>query len=875
MNAVETTFEPSWGGPLWLTLALLAAVGVFVWSLYQRERGPAPNLVRGLLAAIRGALFVILAWMFYGWMRAEHRTELPELAVVVDVSASMATADRDLDSGVGAASPVSPKSTGKPPSSDSPGKPSTTEPASSTVDSMATGAAGGTASDMAGARLERIKRLIGTPTTGLLDQWRQRYRVRLYRVGARAAAEDASGSGSVLEAARNANADGSALPTGNTASPEGGGAAPGGDAPGGWMGWTAADDASRLGDGLFDVLQAQRGRPTASVVLFSDGVTTEGRSLAEAAAVAGRRRVPLYCVGVGGERPPQDVRLSDLAADDTAFVGDLVVFQASLSATGFSGAKVKVRLVRQESGAVLGEQVVTLPADSRAAPVRIAFRPLGPGDFSLALVADTLAGEATVLNNRLARTVRVGEETLRVLLVQAAPSYEFRYLRTLLQRQRKRSDAAERAVALTAVLQEADADYTSIDPDAAAAFPATRDELFRYDVVILGDADPSLIGPAGLANLEAFVAERGGGLIVCAGPLFTPQAFAGTRLASLLPFELESVRTPAPDAPLETGFQPRLAPLGTAAAPLQLEDSPDQNLRVWGQLPQWYWFAAAPDLRPGARVLVEHPSRIAPNGQSLPLLVSQFVGAGHVVAQLGDDSWRWSRLPETEPLYVRYWMQLLRWLSRSRLAGGRGAVQLTTDREQYETTDSVRVRVRFVDSRLAPSADDGAVVLVQRADGPAKPLELRRDSQDRGSFRATLPPLAAGDYRVWLARPALPMAAGGVEPNGNGTRPANAGRAEPPGDGVPAARFAVVARSGEQARLELDAAALKEAARISGGKYYAWSDAERLANELPRGRPVRIDSSPAEPVWNRWPVAALFVALITGEWLVRKRWSMV
>jgi len=875
MNAVETTFEPSWGGPLWLTLALLAVIGVFVWALYQRERGPAPLLVRGLLAALRGGLFVILAWMFYGWMRAEHRTELPELAVVVDVSASMATVDRDLDSGVGATSPAYPKAIGKPSSSDPAGKPSKTEPASSRVGSAATGAAGGTARDAAGARLERIKRLIGTPTTGLLDQWRQRYRVRLYRVGARAAAEDASGAGSGLEAASDANAEGAAVPGVITAATQGDAASLEVGAAGGWLGWTAAEDASRLGDGLLGVLQAQRGRPTASVVVFSDGVTTEGRSLAEAAALAGRRRVPLYCVGVGGERPPQDIRLSDLAADDTAFVGDLVVFQASLSASGYAGAKVKVRLVRQESGAVLGEQMVTLPADGRAAPVRIAFRPLGPGDFSLALVADTLAGEATVLNNRLARTVRVGEETLRVLLVQAAPSYEFRYLRTLLQRQRKRSDAAERAVALTAVLQEADADYASIDPDASAAFPATRDELFRYDVVILGDADPSLIGPAGLANLEAFVAERGGGLIVCAGPLFTPQAFAGTRLASLLPFDLENVRTPAPDAPLETAFQPRLAPLGTAAAPLQLEDSPDRNQRVWSQLPPWYWFAAAPDLRPGARVLLEHPSRVAPHGQPLPLLVSQFVGAGHVVAQLGDDSWRWSRIPETEPLYVRYWMQLLRWLSRSRLAGGRGAVQLTTDREQYETTDSVRVRVRFVDSRLAPSADDGAVVLVQRAGGPAMPLELRRDSQDRGSFRGTLAPLVAGDYRVWLARPALPAAVVGVEPKDNRSRPPNADRVESPGDGVPAARFAVVARSGEQARLELDAAALKEAARISGGKYYAWSDAERLANELPRGRPVRIDSSPAEPEWNRWPVAALFVALITGEWLVRKRWSMV
>jgi hypothetical protein len=402
-----------------------------------------------------------------------------------------------------------------------------------------------------------------------------------------------------------------------------------------------------------------------------------------------------------------------------------------------------------------------------------------------------------------------------------------------------------------------------------------------------------------MANLEAFVAERGGGLIVCAGPLFTPQAFLGTRLASLLPFELESVRTPAADATLDAGFLPRLTPLGAAAAPLQLEDSPERNLRAWNQLPPWYWFAAAPDLRAGARVLVEHPSRVGPGGQPLPLLVSQFVGAGHVVAQLGDDSWRWSRVPETEPLYVRYWMQLLRWLSRSRLASGRGAVQLTTDRESYETTDSVRVRVRFVDSRLAPSADDGVVALVQRSEGPATPLVLRRDSQERGSFRGTLAPLAAGDYRVWLARPALPGVSGAADgpgpmaPSGGANSGANSGasgsssenaksklgangtaRVEPPGADVPAARFAVVARSGEQARLELDSAALKEAARISGGKYYAWSEVERLASDLPRGRPVRIDSSPAEPIWNRWPVAALFVILLTVEWLARKRWSM-
>jgi hypothetical protein len=85
------------------------------------------------------------------------------------------------------------------------------------------------------------------------------------------------------------------------------------------------------------------------------------------------------------------------------------------------------------------------------------------------------------------------------------------------------------------------------------------------------------------------------------------------------------------------------------------------------------------------------------------------------------------------------------------------------------------------------------------------------------------------------------------------------------------ARFTVVTPPEELARTQMDSAALREAAKISLGKYYTAATSSRLLFDLPPGREVRIESMPPSPLWNTPIVAGLFVALIAVEWLVRKR----
>lgn len=782
-EGLETSYAHSWSGPPWLTvLAVLAALAVTGFC-YWRERGEARSLARGGLALLRASLLLLVAWMIYGWSRQQHRTDLPDLAVILDDSESMATVDLWDDEQVRREVFAKLKSL-----------------------------------DAQDASRWRIAQEL------LLDNgrpWREaleaRYRVKWFLAGQTLRQLGEAGR-SIDEPLRIA---------------------------------TPRETSSRLGQAVLDVLQLQRGRPTAAILLVTDGVTTEGPAVSEAARQARRRQTPLYVVGIGSEQPPRDVRLAELRVDETAYVRDVLHFDVQLSSQGYAGKNVRLRLLRDGESQSLAEADVKLEGEGAGQTARLSYRPTSEGRFSFVVEAVPLAGESTLANNRLQRDVTVTEETVRVLLVQNAPSYEFRYLRALLGRTLNvGSRAGKKAIDLRVFLQEADWEPASEDATALRVFPVTREELFQFDVLVLGDVNPAALGATAIRNVADFTQSRGGGLVILPGPRFMPRAYAGTPLAEVMPFDPEACVVPASDALLEQGFQPRLTALGGATSALQLADATAANARLWRQLPAFYWLVEAPELKAGVRVLAEHPTRTGADGRPLPVIMLQFIDAGKVLTHASDDFWRWSRDPDGEAAYGRYWLQWLRYLSRGKLQAGDRTVQVTSEREEYPRGEAVRLRARFVDERAAPPSDDGVTLVLERDGGGRRNVTLARDATDRGLFTASVGQLAEGKYRVGLLRPALEA---------------------PP---APAA-FTITAPPGEQARLAMDGTDLRAAAKRSDGRFYTLRDVGTLLDDLPPGRQVRIESLPAEPLWNRWPLAALFVVLLTAEWILRKRLGML
>ncbi len=70
---------------------------------------------------------------------------------------------------------------------------------------------------------------------------------------------------------------------------------------------------------------------------------------------------------------------------------------------------------------------------------------------------------------------------------------------------------------------------------------------------------------------------------------------------------------------------------------------------------------------------------------------------------------------------------------------------------------------------------------------------------------------------------------------------------------------------------------LRLTAQTSQGKFYtpATASVARFLADLPPPQKVPLDTDPPIPLWNAWPVLATFLAVLTAEWLLRKRKQMV
>jgi uncharacterized membrane protein len=482
--------------------------------------------------------------------------------------------------------------------------------------------------------------------------------------------------------------------------------------------------------------------------------------------------------------------------------------------------------------------------DGQALPVELTWIPKEAGDYEVVLEATPQPTEVDQANNSETRQISVREGRIRVLLIDSAPRWEFRELKTLLER--------EKTVELHTVLQEADLEFA--DQDATAQqlrgrFPVNRDQLFAYDVVIFGDVNPEYLSPAILDNLSAFVSEAGGGLIMVAGTRFNPVEYAGTPLQTLLPVELDGIVVPSPEQTITQSFPPQLTLEGQKSTPIfRFDENESASLSVWKGLPGLYWFIETPNVKRGATVFVEHPSRMG-TGRHLPIIVMQRFGAGKVLLHTTDETWLWRR--KVGDLYFgRYWIQAIRYLSRSRLIGQSKTAELKTDRLVYNRGETVTLRVRFFNEEQLPDSDAAVRVVVERRGAGSQEVELTRVPQAPTVFEGQYRRPVEGTYHAWIAHPEFK-------------------------DSAPSTDFRVEAPERELRVRGLDRRQLTEAAETTRGRFYSLANAGELPDDVPRGRPVPIRSEEPIRIWNRWEILVLLTLLLTTEWLIRKRLRLV
>ena len=775
--------------PVWVILLASIVTVIFVIDVYRRDGELLRWRKRAVLIGLRLGVFALILAMLTELSLTIERTGLPIVAVMIDTSASMSLHDQ-----------YEPKTR-----------------SSRAAEELLKGEGAN--------RLSIAQHLLAKNEGQFLRDLEQTHQLRIYQFAETALPLAAGDLGELSDAQRDPQdlkaRFASALREINELKPEG--------------------DQTRPAPAANKVLGDLRGAPPAAIVLFTDGAASVSDSdqLSTMAESARRKGVQLHIVGLGSDAAAKDLALYDTVVDEVAFVGDPILFRAKLKSFGFAGKKLSLQLHLEGEKTILAQQEVIAPPDGQSLPVELTYTTSTGGEFDYVLEIAEAPEETNYSNNAETRHVSVREEKIRVLLVDGGPRYEFRFLKQLLER--------DKSIELSTILQDADVEYTQEDRTAISYFPLKKEDLARFDVLILGDFSPHLVGTSALENLKDYVRETGGSVIMIAGPQSNPVGFAGTPLETLLPFDLSSARMPG-DGSTESIHSTLTLEGQKGNSLFRLGNSEAESLQIWNGLPNITWMVEITKLKPGARVFAEHPSKTIANGK-MPIILMQQAGAGKVLYHATDESWRW-RFRTGDLHYGRYWIQAIRYLSRSRLIGKDRTAELTVDQLVYQRGQPATFRVKFVDEKFIPADADGVTITVERKGEGRQTLKLSRLRELATVYEGQLSRLPEGSYHGWVSQPAF-------------------------NEAPPSVDFRVEVSQRELLRRTMDRPDLQLAATISHGQFYTFDTVERLPAEIPRGTPVPLETDEPIPLWNRWELFTLVVSLLAGEWLLRKRFKLV
>src|SRR5262249_40273842 len=251
-----------------------------------------------------------------------------------------------------------------------------------------------------------------------------------------------------------------------------------------------------------------------------------------------------------------------------------------------------------------------------------------------------------------------------------------------------------------------------------------------------------------------------------------------------------------------------------------------------------------------------HPKQPAaeprrPGDDRHALMVQQFVGSGRSLFSGIEETWRW-RFREDELRFNQFWIQMVRYLARSRS----GRIKLQLDRPTaYRRGEPIRITVRFPDDAPPPGADTKVEVFKERT-LPGAANQGERDSEivrltkvegSRATYEHVLTRTPEGDYRFWLSTPDVPQ-------------------------GKPRTECREMPRPGKMEQRKRNRPDMEGRADETHARFYTVADADQLLDDLPSG--TRVSLHTPRPPWLLWNHDAVFVGALTllgMEWILRKR----
>lgn len=607
-------------------------------------------------------------------------------------------------------------------------------------------------------------------------------------------------------------------------------------------------EATRIGEALSELRTRFSGRDLGAVVVISDGIDTgrigRGPLDADTRKTLQALGAPVHTVFVG-EGALRDLSVATVLADDFAFVRTPVKLEAVLHQSGLGGRMVQVSLLRD--GRLIDAKAVLLRKDSSQERVSFDFTPDRPGNYVFEIKTPVLTGEALDSNNSQVFTLKVIRDRVRVLHVCGRPSWNERFLRSML-----RLDPNVDLVSF--FILRTDTDEMALGPDEMSLIPFPYKEIFdeqlkSFDLLIFDNFNykPYWVEPF-LPGVRAYI-EGGGALAMIGGDLsFASGLYGESALRDVLPVDLTGVAHDGPEAFSTDTFKPRLTAEGKSHPVTSFSLDPRANEARWAALPSLAGINRVAGLLPGAHALLVHPTQKSADGKPAPVLAVADVGRGRTLALLTDTVWQWgfqaAASGNDARVFQRFWEGAIRWLVRDPALA---LLRLDLDKIEYRRGQAVAMRVRTLRTDYTPAATIEVALDLRAAEASETSPPLR-------SMKVT----TGGDGEAQLAL-------GDLDPGAYRLQ----GRAEIEGRTVREQVAFVIRPEGHElddviAREDV----LREIATASDGEFRDGS----LGNPTVRpARKVRVGNLRTFEIWSNPLMLLLAVGLLAAEWTLRRR----
>ncbi|MEC8043259.1 MAG: hypothetical protein VX130_01550 [Verrucomicrobiota bacterium] len=471
-----------------------------------------------------------------------------------------------------------------------------------------------------------------------------------------------------------------------------------------------------------------------AILLLTDGDTNTGSSILSVAGSSRALSIPIFSIITGSESSLPDLSLDEVFAPSFVLQEERVTINWQASNRFKSPQSTSLTLLAN------GQKVVEKPISffgEESISGNLSWLPDNEGEIEFEIILGQVKGEIYKNNNTQRVNTRIEKKTIRALIVDSFPRWEYRYLRNALNR--------DPGVDLSCILFHPGMN-PSVGENYIQEFPQDEASLAPFDVIFLGDVGlkENELNLKQCKLLSDLIQYQAAGIIFLPGRRGGQQTLSETSLSEVLPviYDTEKprglgTRNPSPYTLTQRGREHWLT---------KLRGTGEKNREFWSKLPGFHWAATIRKTKPGSEVLAVHSNYVTEWGK-MPILVIRQIGAGKSLYLGSDSAWRWRRGVE-DKYHYRFWSQVVRWMAHGRYLAEKEGIKLIPSPEKPRVGEKVFLRCIVLDQNGFPLEKGEVSGTARHADGNVENLSFRPDPECQGVFLSSLKTTSAGNLEI-------------------------------------------------------------------------------------------------------------------------------